>query len=334
MKNKTIPLLLIIISLGFYFISCKNKSEKPVKTEINTMVKAVEDNKGAIKSLVKKETEENTILDNLKSHLRPNEQLKFGTIYTDTVTYVDFNNYDYDEILFSVKKNDDTVVLISEDSWEGKYFKEQKIIINWKIDSIRPVGDPEYLDFKEFLVSSTKVKTSQLNDKNIKVLWRETLYDDELKTDINTIVLNKNYQKNMTEPERAALGYIATFVGNECEWDGGSPNENRSNLDCKLLSYLDLGYQCSDKHLDFLNGWFSKDSVALNKLKRCPTIPNGATKQSTFDEILLKTNTQDQTITISYKVKVINVRESSVTSYTKTDQFNYDLNSIMLIRSE
>ena len=95
-----------------------------------------------------------------------------------------------------------------------------------------------------------------------------------------------------------------------------------------------MGYQCSDKHLGFLNNWFSKDIVALNKLKRCPTIPNTATIQSTFDEVLLKTNTQDQTITINYKVKVINVRENEVTTYTKIDQFKYDLNGIMLIRLE
>ena len=130
------------------------------------------------------------------------------------------------------------------------------------------------------------------------------------------------------------MGYVSTFVGNECEWDGGNPNENRSNLDCKLLTYLDLGYQCSDKHLGFLNRWFSKDSVVIEKLKRCPTIPNSATVQSTFDEVLLKTNTQNQIITINYKVKVINVRENEVSTYTKKDQFNYGLNSIRLIRSE
>lgn len=334
MNNNSTPLLLLALLLSLCLTSCKNIPEKPVKSEINTVVKTVEDNKGAIKSPVEKETEENTIPKSFKSRLRPNEQLELGTIYTDTVTYVDFNNIDYDEVLFSVNKNDDTIVLISEDTWEGKYFKEQEIIINWKIDSIRPVGDPEYLDFKEFLVSSTKVKTSELNDKNVKVLWRETLYDEALKTTINTLVLNKEYQKNITEPERAALGYVATFVGNECEWDSGSPDENRSNLDCKLLSYLDLGYQCSDKHLGFLNNWFSKDSVALNKLKRCPTIPNSATKQSTFDEVSLKTNTQDQTIAISYKVEVINVRESSVSHYTKVDTFKYNSEGIILIDSE
>lgn len=110
--------------------------------------------------------------------------------------------------------------------------------------------------------------------------------------------------------------------------------ENRSNLKCKLLSYLDLGYQCSDKHLGFLNKWFSKDSIVLTKLEKCPTIPNGATKQSTFEEIYMETDTKTQTITISYKVKFINVRENEVSTYTKTDFFNYDLKHIVLVASK
>ena len=330
MKNKITPLFLLATLLSLYLTSCKNTPEKPVKTETNTVFKVETDNK----DIINFSEEESKTLDSFKSRLRPDEELHLGKIYTDTVAYVDFNNIDYDEVLFTVKSNDDTVALISDDKWEGTFFKEQIIIINWKIDSIRPAGDPEYLDFKEFLVSSTKVKTSELNNKSVKVLWRETLYDEALKTDINIIVLNKDYQKNITEPERAALGYVATFVGNECEWDGRNPNESRSNLECKLLTYLDLGYQCSDKHLSFLNQWFSKDYVSMEKLKRCTTIPNEATMQSTFDEVLLKTNTQNQIITINYKVKVINVRENEVSTYTKKDQFNYGLNSIRLIRSE
>lgn len=330
MKNKITPLFLLAILLSLYLASCKNTPEKPVKTEINTVFKVEADNKDIIKS----SEEESKTLDSFKSRLRPDEELHLGKIYTDTVAYVDFNNIDYDEVLFTVKSNDDTVALISDDKWEGTFFKEQIIIINWKIDSIRPAGDPEYLDFKEFLVSSTKVKTSELNNKNVKILWRDTVYDEELKTDINIIVLNKDYQKNITEPERAALGYISTFVGNECEWDGRNPNESRSNLECKLLTYLDLGYQCSDRYLDFLNQWFSKDSVSIEKLKRCTTIPNGATMQSTFDEILLETNTQNQIITITYKVKVINVRESSVIRYITTDIFKYNSEGIILVDSE
>lgn len=329
MKNNTTTLLLLVLLLGLCLISCKGKPEKPVKKEINTTVKAVQKDEETMNS---QEQEENTLPDSFKSRLRPDETLYPGKVYTDTVTYVDFNNYDYDQVLFTIKKNNDTIVLISEDEWEGKYFKEQEIIINWKIDSIRPAGDSEYLDFKEFLISSTK--TAELDDKNVKVLWRETLYDEELKADINTIVLDKDFQKSIIEPERAALGYVATFVGNECEWEGGRPDENRSNLKCKLLSYLDLGCQCSDKHLGFLNQWFSKDSIALSMLKRCPTIPNTATIQSTFDEILMETNTQEQTITISYKVKTLNIRDNTVSAYTKTDQFSYDLKSIVLVDSK
>ncbi len=95
--------------------------------------------------------------DSFKSHLRPGEELHLGQIYTDTVAYIDFNNIDYDQVLFTVKANDKTVVLISDDKWQGTFTNDQKIIINWKIDSIRPAGDPDFLEFKEFLVSATSL---------------------------------------------------------------------------------------------------------------------------------------------------------------------------------
>ncbi|QFS28736.1 hypothetical protein SAMN05444344_0706 [Tenacibaculum mesophilum] len=155
MKTKTTPLLLHIFLLIIGLTSCKNTSKKSTETEINTIINTAEDNKDTINLLSK--TEENKIPDHFTSRLRPNEQLKWGRIYTDTVVFVDFNNMDYDDVLFRVKNNDKTVVLISDDKWEGTFSNEQKIMINWRIDSIRPAGDPEYLEFREFLVSATNV---------------------------------------------------------------------------------------------------------------------------------------------------------------------------------
>ncbi|WP_215224675.1 hypothetical protein [Echinicola shivajiensis] len=331
MKNTAILLLLLVFSLIFSLVSCKKASQNH---SIQDRSSGIEINKSTKSTATQQSEKQISIPENLESRLRPYERLYFGNIYADTVTYIDFNNYDYDEVLFTVKKGMDTIVMLSEDKWEGKYFKGERIIINWKTDSIRPAGDPEHINFTAFLLSSKKAKVAGPKNKKATVLWRETLYDEELKTEVNTIVLNKDYKENITEAERAALGYIATFIGNECEWAGGIPDKNRSNLDCKLLSYLDLGYQCSDKHLSFLNQWFSKDTLAIKKLKKCPTIPNTATIQSTFDEISLETNPQTQIITIRYKVNGLNIRENAVSSYTKTDQFKYDLEGIVLLDSK
>ncbi|WP_051435832.1 hypothetical protein [Tenacibaculum sp. 47A_GOM-205m] len=329
MKNKITPLFLLATLLSLYLTSCKNTPEKPVKTETNTVFKVETDNKDIINFSEK----ESKTLDSFKSRLRPDEQLELKTIYNDTVTFLSYDdNYDY--WYFLAKKNKDTVQIMYYDIPINELVKGDTISIKWELKILQEAGDEDITYLKPYLVSFNKISSSISDNNSIKILWRDTVYDEELKTDINTIVLNKEYQKNITQPERVALGYVATFVGNECEWDSGSPDESRSNLECKLLTYLDLGYQCSDKHLGFLNQWFSKDSVSIEKLKRCTTIPNGATMQSTFDEILLETNTQNQIITITYKVKVINVRENEVSTYTKKNQFNYGLNSIRLIRSE
>jgi len=331
MKIKNTSLFLLAILLSLYLTSCKNKSEKAIKTETNTVVNVVEDKKDTIK-FQSEEKEESKTLDKFKSRLRPNEQLELKTIYNDTVTFLSYDdNYDY--WYFLVKKSKDTVQIMYHDIPINELVKGDIISIKWELKILQEAGDEDITYVKPYLASFNKISSKPV-DKKITVLWQETLYNEELKTDVNTIVLNKDYQKNITEPERAALGYVATFVGNECEWDGGKSDENRSNLKCKLLSYLDLGYQCSHKHLGFLNNWFSKDSIVLNKLKNCPTIPSGATKQSTFEEISIETDTKTQTITVSCKVKFINVRESSVSRYTKTDTFSYDLEGITLIDSE
>lgn len=49
--------------------------------------------------------------------------------------------------------------------------------------------------------------------------------------------INEFYCKKITDPERAVIGYIATFIGSDCDWDH-QYNANRSNIKCKVLSAL------------------------------------------------------------------------------------------------
>jgi hypothetical protein len=161
-------------------------------------------------------------------------------------------------------------------------------------------------------------KTYGLTNKSIKFLWRANKYNEQLKGTFNTIIINEEFCRTISEPERAALGYVATFVGNECNWDGKA-KDDLSNLKCKIISALNLGYQCSERHLGFLRNWFRNDNGALEKLKECPQVPYTATIQDTFDQINL--NTIGDTIKVWYKASGVNSRSSESWNWTEEDIF-------------
>lgn len=171
------------------------------------------------------------------------------------------------------------------------------------------------------LKESTDTTSASLTVKTVKFLWRDSA----------AMVINQEFCKTITDPEKAALGYVATFIGNDCWWDGDD-SDNRKNLKCKILSALNLGYQCSDQHLGFLRQWFNNDSMVLKQLEACPTTPYTATIQDTFDEINLTTNRNQ--IIISFKANGVNLRELDSWSWTETDYFQVDKNRIRLIKKE
>ena len=151
-------------------------------------------------------------------------------------------------------------------------------------------------------------------DIYIKILWLDQN---------GTLQLNTNYIKTLTDPQRAALGYIASDVSNECYWDGDK-NADGSNLKCKFLSALNLGYQCSEKHLSFLKKWFSEDYKVLERLQYCQKTESSAKIQDHFSEV--KMITTKDTIKIIYsaigedseKQKTWRWQEESTYSFTKT----------------
>jgi len=180
-------------------------------------------------------------------------------------------------------------------------------------------------------VENTSLTNLQLTDKTVKFLWRADKYDEALKDTFNSIFIDEDFCKTITDPERAALGYVATFTGNECWWDGEG-NDDRSNLKCKILSALKLGYQCSDEHLGFLRKWFKDDKKSLEKLNNCPITPYTATIQDTFDEITLTVN--GNKISVFFKASGFNTREGDSWSWTETDYFEFDNNNIKLIKKD
>ena len=177
----------------------------------------------------------------------------------------------------------------------------------------------------------TSEKTSKLTDKSVKFLWREDRYDKELKYTFNTIIINEELCKSLTEPERAALGFVVTFIGSECNWDGEA-KDDFSNLKCKTLTALDLGYQCSDKHLGFLRQWFKNDSKTLKELEGCSTVPYTAIIQNTFDYINLKV--KDNKISVEFGANGVNMRMGEGWSWTEIDHFQFDNDNIKLIKKD
>lgn len=174
---------------------------------------------------------------------------------------------------------------------------------------------------------------NQPADKSVKFLWRADKYDEQLKENFSTLFIDENFCKTITDPEKAALGYVATFIGNECNWDG-DPKDNRSNLKCRILSSLNLGYQCSEEHLGFLRKMFKNDTQVLQELnsENCPTSPDGATIQDTFDEILLTVN--GNTILVSFKVTGVNLRDGESWTWNETDNFLIEKEGIKLVRKD
>lgn len=103
-----------------------------------------------------------------KSDLRPNEKLQLGKIYTDTVNFISFDD-NGDDWLVIVKKNSDTVSLIYNRVF-ATVSRGTKLLIRWKTDSLRPAGDPEILDFSEFLISFKRINGGNADKNFSKIL--------------------------------------------------------------------------------------------------------------------------------------------------------------------
>ena len=167
-------------------------------------------------------------------------------------------------------------------------------------------------------ISSTTVNKSAIENESqdiyIKILWLDNT---------GTLQLNTNYIKTLTDQQRAALGYISTDVSSECNWDGAKKADG-SNLKCRFLSALNLGYQCSETHLSFLKKWFKEDTKVLDRLQYCNKTESSAKIQDHFIEI--KMITTKETIKILYsavgedldKQKTWSWQEESTYSFTKT----------------
>ncbi|RRQ49577.1 hypothetical protein DZC72_02955 [Maribacter algicola] len=316
MKNLTFLLILLLVS-------CQQDAKDKKTPEIE--VEQLEAIGNQIDTL---ETYQTPIQVN--SPLRPNELLFLNTIYTDTLEFIDYND-DYDYRYLIGNKNDKEVSLAYNWDWfdneEYNFLQGDEIVVQWQLDSIAMPGDEEAMDIVEMALDAKKIASS---NQPIQFLKRKNAYNEAVKDTISTLVINHSYLHNITPPEKAALAFVAYDIGNECE-QGYDSGGNERVLWCRIVSALDLDHQCSQKQRSFLQKWFAKDIIALKKLESCPTIPNTATVQTTFDEILIQTDASKKMITVNYKVTGMNMRESQSWHYSQTDVFEYGPEHIMLV---
>lgn len=97
------------------------------------------------------------------SDLRTDIKVPLGKVFTDTVTFVSFND-DGDYFLCQVRKGQQTISLVYDELADHRpdLLRGDTIEIRWRMDSIRVAGDGESLQFTEWLSSARKIKDSRI----------------------------------------------------------------------------------------------------------------------------------------------------------------------------
>lgn len=158
-------------------------------------------------------------------------------------------------------------------------------------------------------------------DTTYKILW----YDIKLYSSI----INTKIMKEMREPEKAAIAYIALHDSRDCDWDG-EPNAGHTNLSCEIITALGLGYQCSDNHIQLLKHWFRDDSTILEEVKYCPMTPNTAHQLHGIDQIsLIRMN--NNYFKMNYKASGANSRTESFWSFSESILFKTQGDKLIIV---
>jgi len=118
-----------------------------------------------------------------------------------------------------------------------------------------------------------------------KLAWTDASY---------SLVLDQDALSCLSDAERAAVAYVGTTLGTDCEWISGTDLSAPEHMDCKLTTALGLGYQCESKHKDFLVKWLGDDIPA-----QCARIPITAFSQTALME--LSASHEGKMITVAYK---------------------------------
>ena len=163
-----------------------------------------------------------------------------------------------------------------------------------------------------------------LKDTTLKIIWREEIYDQGLKANVSILKLNDSYFAEISDPEKAVIGYLASTIGNECYADGG-----KQNVKCRVLAALNMESQCSEPNKSFLKNWFRDEPSIAVQIENCkPTI--ATTVEKTFDEV--KISTSGNSIKISLKGLTLNIKENSISRWSEEITFGLDGDKLTLVK--
>lgn len=174
--------------------------------------------------------------------------------------------------------------------------KLQSVLCHWTL--IFYLIFPLMISGRSNQLKSQLCQSSPIQD-TVKILWTDGQ---------DNIRLNDIFLCNMTEIQRAALGYIAIQCGSDCRWDGPK-NSGESNLRCKLTDALNLGYMCSSAQISYLEQWFRNDKTSLERLQYCSKKPADDMITDKFTDITFIT--EPEQYTIIYNAKGANFEDLS-----------------------
>ncbi len=82
----------------------------------------------------------------------------------------------------------------------------------------------------------------------------------------------------LSDPERAAVGFLSAKVSSKCE-------RSRGKLSCPLTEAIGLGEQCGAEHKGLVDAWLGPDGVP----SRCAEVPDTAFNQAVYNEVAVET---------------------------------------------
>jgi hypothetical protein len=147
----------------------------------------------------------------------------------------------------------------------------------------------------------TAQKKVPLTDKSIPFFWEERHDDPKNQGAIGDSVLvfrlNDAFLKSMSEPEKAVLAYVATFADSD-NCDFSTECDGKNGIQCKIITALGLGCQCSSQHFEFLHQWFEPKAAVFQE-GHCYQRPLTASRRILFSKINL--TVQGMVLSVGYE---------------------------------
>lgn len=118
---------------------------------------------------------------------------------------------------------------------------------------------------------------------------------------------------------KACIAYTSYDLCTECQWGDNHELGTRNDLICLLNEALELGPQSSEFQQAFLRSWFRNDSLALEQISSCGTIPNTSTILNMPNSINVEV--EEDFVIVRCNVSGYNFREQKYWEYSRKNTF-------------